>query len=314
MLPDPLTLFLELAALPSPPGQERAVADRVLAYLRELGLEVSEDGAGPAVGSTIGNLYCRLEPTAPGRPAVSLRPPRHRAAERAARAGGRGRLGAKRGRHDPRRRQQGGRRLDARGRPPRPRGGPAARGDRARVHAEGGGGPPRRRRVRRIQARGAGRLRLRPAGPGRRDRARRADAAVARRDVPRPCGARGDGAGGRALRDRRRRPRDRRPPARAARRGDLGQRRPDLGRDGAQHRAGVVHVPGGGARPRRAAARRRRRRDARDDRLRRERGRLRGRDDRAGELPRLSLPPRRPRRAARRGRAASARGTRRATR
>ena len=40
MLPDPLTLFLELAALPSPPGQERAVADRVLAYLRELGLDV----------------------------------------------------------------------------------------------------------------------------------------------------------------------------------------------------------------------------------------------------------------------------------
>jgi tripeptide aminopeptidase len=68
VLPDPLTLFLELATLPSPPGQERAVADRVLAYLRELGLEVSEDGAGPLIGSTIGNLYCRLEPTAPGRP------------------------------------------------------------------------------------------------------------------------------------------------------------------------------------------------------------------------------------------------------
>jgi tripeptide aminopeptidase len=66
VLPDPLTLFLELAALPSPPGEERAVADRVLAYLRELGLEVSEDGAGPVVGSTIGNLYCRLAPTAPG--------------------------------------------------------------------------------------------------------------------------------------------------------------------------------------------------------------------------------------------------------
>ena len=68
MLPDPLTLFLELAALPSPPGQERAVADRVLAYLRELGLEVSEDDVGPVVGSTIGNLHCRLEATAPGRP------------------------------------------------------------------------------------------------------------------------------------------------------------------------------------------------------------------------------------------------------
>ena len=68
MLPDTLTHFLELAALPSPPGQERAVADRVLAYLGELGLDVSEDGAGPVVDSTIGNLYCRLEPTTPGRP------------------------------------------------------------------------------------------------------------------------------------------------------------------------------------------------------------------------------------------------------
>src|SRR5436189_251135 len=35
---DVLALFLELAALPSPPGEERAVADRVLSYLRDLGL------------------------------------------------------------------------------------------------------------------------------------------------------------------------------------------------------------------------------------------------------------------------------------
>jgi len=58
-----LDLFLELAAIPSPPGDERAVADRVLRYLRELGLEVDEDSAGAAVGSNTGNLYCRL----PGR-------------------------------------------------------------------------------------------------------------------------------------------------------------------------------------------------------------------------------------------------------
>jgi len=31
--PDVLALFVELAALPSPPGEERAVADRVLDYL-----------------------------------------------------------------------------------------------------------------------------------------------------------------------------------------------------------------------------------------------------------------------------------------
>jgi tripeptide aminopeptidase len=59
-------LFTELAALPSPPGEERAVADRVIEELRSLGLEVDEDGAGPEVGSTIGNLLCRLEPTAEG--------------------------------------------------------------------------------------------------------------------------------------------------------------------------------------------------------------------------------------------------------
>jgi tripeptide aminopeptidase len=60
---DVVELFTDLAALPSPPGEEREVADRVALYLRELGLEVDEDDAGPRVGSTIGNLLCRLEPT-----------------------------------------------------------------------------------------------------------------------------------------------------------------------------------------------------------------------------------------------------------
>lgn len=61
--PDLVTLFLELAAIPSPPGQERAVADRVVHYLREIGLDVDEDGAGDRIGSTMGNLLARLEPT-----------------------------------------------------------------------------------------------------------------------------------------------------------------------------------------------------------------------------------------------------------
>jgi tripeptide aminopeptidase len=59
---DVLATFVELAALPSPPGEERAVADRVLDYLAALGLEADEDDAGLKVGSTIGNVYCRLEP------------------------------------------------------------------------------------------------------------------------------------------------------------------------------------------------------------------------------------------------------------
>jgi tripeptide aminopeptidase len=67
-LSEVLDLFCELAAVPSPPGEERAVADLVARYLRDLGLEADEDETGPSVGSTIGNLYARLEPTAPGEP------------------------------------------------------------------------------------------------------------------------------------------------------------------------------------------------------------------------------------------------------
>ena len=60
---DALTLFLELCSIPSAPGEERAVADHVTAYLRRLGLEVEEDDAGSRIGSDAGNLFCRL----PGR-------------------------------------------------------------------------------------------------------------------------------------------------------------------------------------------------------------------------------------------------------
>ena len=66
--PDVLALFVELAALPSPPGEERAVADRVLDYLQALGLEADEDDAGAEVGSTMGNIYCRLEGSSAGEP------------------------------------------------------------------------------------------------------------------------------------------------------------------------------------------------------------------------------------------------------
>lgn len=68
MRPDVLDLFTELAAVPSPPGEERGVADLVTKYLRDCGLEVDEDGAGPGIGSTMGNLYTRIEPTADGEP------------------------------------------------------------------------------------------------------------------------------------------------------------------------------------------------------------------------------------------------------
>jgi tripeptide aminopeptidase len=61
--PDVLTLFVELAALPSPSGEERAVADRVLDYIRALGLEADEDDAGSRIGSSMGNILCRIPPS-----------------------------------------------------------------------------------------------------------------------------------------------------------------------------------------------------------------------------------------------------------
>jgi tripeptide aminopeptidase len=70
---EPLTtplvdLFLELCAIPSPPGRERAVADRVRAFLEELGLAVDEDDAGDRIGSDAGNLYTRVEGNTDGLP------------------------------------------------------------------------------------------------------------------------------------------------------------------------------------------------------------------------------------------------------
>jgi tripeptide aminopeptidase len=60
MPPEVLSLFTELAALPSPPGSERAVADLVAGYLRDLGLDVEEDDAGARIGAGAGNLLCRV--------------------------------------------------------------------------------------------------------------------------------------------------------------------------------------------------------------------------------------------------------------
>src|SRR6266540_3995063 len=66
MASEVVDLFTELAALSSPPGEERPVADAVTGYLRDLGLVVEEDDAGATVGSDMGNLYCRVEPSGDG--------------------------------------------------------------------------------------------------------------------------------------------------------------------------------------------------------------------------------------------------------
>jgi tripeptide aminopeptidase len=53
-------LFAELCRIESPFGHERACADRVAAELRDAGLEVAEDDAGPVAGSECGNLFARI--------------------------------------------------------------------------------------------------------------------------------------------------------------------------------------------------------------------------------------------------------------
>ncbi len=57
---DLVDLFLELAAIASPPGEERAVSDAVQRFVRDLGLDSDEDA--------FGNVYARIEPTAEGTP------------------------------------------------------------------------------------------------------------------------------------------------------------------------------------------------------------------------------------------------------
>lgn len=60
---DLLAAFLEIVRIPSPWGQERALADHVLAYLHDRGLEPWEDEAAQATGAGSGNIFVRIEGT-----------------------------------------------------------------------------------------------------------------------------------------------------------------------------------------------------------------------------------------------------------
>ena len=55
-----LDRFVRLCEIPSPTGDERAVADQVLGELRGLGIEVTEDGAAGSALAGAGNLIARL--------------------------------------------------------------------------------------------------------------------------------------------------------------------------------------------------------------------------------------------------------------
>jgi tripeptide aminopeptidase len=52
--------FAELCRIESPSGRERRCAERVIAELRALGVQVREDGAGASTGSDCGNLHARI--------------------------------------------------------------------------------------------------------------------------------------------------------------------------------------------------------------------------------------------------------------
>src|SRR5450759_1458272 len=67
-----LTLFSELARIPSPSGKERAAAKYVLAYLRGLGLDPYEDGSAPLSPGEAGNIVCRLPGAEPGGAPIML--------------------------------------------------------------------------------------------------------------------------------------------------------------------------------------------------------------------------------------------------
>lgn len=65
---DPVDLFLELAAIPSPPGHERSVADHVRSFIDTLGVDAWEDDAATGLCGSTGNLVVRAPATRAGTP------------------------------------------------------------------------------------------------------------------------------------------------------------------------------------------------------------------------------------------------------
>jgi tripeptide aminopeptidase len=67
-LADLTALFVRLAETPSPSGNERAVADLIVAEVRGMGLEISEDDSAPRTGGGAGNLVVRVPGRCEGTP------------------------------------------------------------------------------------------------------------------------------------------------------------------------------------------------------------------------------------------------------
>jgi tripeptide aminopeptidase len=70
VLDDLLDLFVRLVEIPSPSGHERAVADFIIGFLRDAGLEPSEDDSAQATGAGSGNVLVRVPGTGGGTPIV----------------------------------------------------------------------------------------------------------------------------------------------------------------------------------------------------------------------------------------------------
>ena len=103
-----LDRFVRLCEIPSPTGSERAVADDVLAELRDLGVEVREDDAAARRAGRRGQPD-RAGPGDGGGVGLVLRASRHGPGGRHDRGRARRRRLPQPRRDDPRRRQQGGR-------------------------------------------------------------------------------------------------------------------------------------------------------------------------------------------------------------
>ncbi|HEY0516052.1 MAG TPA: M20/M25/M40 family metallo-hydrolase [Solirubrobacteraceae bacterium] len=68
------SIFVELCRIDSPSRAERACAERVRDELHAIGLEVSEDDAGAAIGGDCGNLLARIPQRRDGNDGASERP------------------------------------------------------------------------------------------------------------------------------------------------------------------------------------------------------------------------------------------------
>jgi tripeptide aminopeptidase len=70
VLDELLELFVRLVEIPSPSGHERAVADFIIGFLREAGLDPHEDDSADVTGADCGNIVVRVPGAGHGTPIV----------------------------------------------------------------------------------------------------------------------------------------------------------------------------------------------------------------------------------------------------